>query len=653
MIRSSTSFLIVLLFSGFCRGQDINTRTLLTVDGRKTEAGEFIRMYRKNLEPGKAQDVDAYLQQFILFKLKVADAMRQGLDTTRSFTTELNGYRNQLVRSYLTDNTTKEKLLKTAYQRSLTEVNAMHILISLPENASPEDTLRAWQKASAIRQRILNGEQFDRVARSSSDDKSVLLNGGDLGFFTVFQMISPFEDAAYSMKPGQVSQPVRTPYGYHIIKVVAKRPSSGRVRVAHIMKNSPPGTDPAEAEKAEKEINAIYDKLKNGADFGEMARLYSDHRESAVNGGKLDWFGTGEMIGDFSEAAFAIRDTGTYSKPVRTLYGWHIIKLLDRKKPGSYEESKSFIESRINQSWLDAVSRKTFTDRLKKEYKFSIDQNSLNWFILNTDTLVIQGLKKYDRSLMPAGNLYSFAIRSTSNSGFADYVEKRGFIIDTKDSAFFVNRTLEIKAADDLISYENTQIEKKNPEFRYLMNEFHDGILLFELSNRNVWNRVSEDSAGLIKYYEKHKMEHLTNPGINATVYTLRIADGGKKLETAYKKYSSKQNARELLDAKFNKRKDTLLVITKRRWFKGDDPVIDSLKWNKGEQYLKINGFPSIISINEIIEPLPLPLRDVKSEMMAAWQDELENTWREQLKKKYSVKLDNMVLAEVKKKLAR
>lgn len=653
MIRSSTSFLIVLLFSGFCRGQDINTRTLLTVDGRKTEAGEFIRMYRKNLEPGKAQDVDAYLQQFILFKLKVADAMRQGLDTTRSFTTELNGYRNQLVRSYLTDNTTKEKLLKTAYQRSLTEVNAMHILISLPENASPEDTLRAWQKASAIRQRILNGEQFDRVARSSSDDKSVLLNGGDLGFFTVFQMISPFEDAAYSMKPGQVSQPVRTPYGYHIIKVVAKRPSSGRVRVAHIMKNSPPGTDPAEAEKAEKEINAIYDKLKNGADFGEMARLYSDHRESAVNGGKLDWFGTGEMIGDFSEAAFAIRDTGTYSKPVRTLYGWHIIKLLDRKKPGSYEESKSFIESRINQSWLDAVSRKTFTDRLKKEYKFSIDQNSLNWFILNTDTLVIQGLKKYDRSLMPAGNLYSFANRSTSNSGFADYVEKRGFIIDTKDSAFFVNRTLEIKAADDLISYENTQIEKKNPEFRYLMNEFHDGILLFELSNRNVWNRVSEDSAGLIKYYEKHKMEHLTNPGINATVYTLRIADGGKKLETAYKKYSSKQNARELLDAKFNKRKDTLLVITKRRWFKGDDPVIDSLKWNKGEQYLKINGFPSIISINEIIEPLPLPLRDVKSEMMAAWQDELENTWREQLKKKYSVKLDNMVLAEVKKKLAR
>lgn len=653
MTRSSLLFLIIFLCSCYCHAQDINSRTLLTVDGRKTEAGEFIRMYQKNQEPGKTQNIDDYLQQFILFKLKVADAMHQRLDTTSAFKTELNGYRNQLVRNYLTDNQTKEKLLKAAYQKSLSEINAWHILIALPQNPAPEDTLKAWQKAMAIRQRIINGEQFEQVARSSSDDQSVLTNGGNLGYFTVFQTIAPFEDAAYNLKPGQISQPVRTPYGYHIIKVAGKRASTGRVKVAHIMKNCPPGTDPADAEKAEKEINAIYDKLKSGADFREMAKLYSDHKESAINGGELDWFGTGEMIADFSEAAFAIRDTGTFTRPVRTLYGWHIIKLIGRKKPGTFEESRSFLESRLNQSGLDALARKAFIEKLKKEYKFIIDQNSLGWFILNTDTLIIQGLKKYDRNLIPDGNIYTFANKVTSNSDFANYLEKRGFMIATKDSVLFINRSIETKAGDDLVNYENSQLEKKNPEFRYLMNEFHDGILLFEISNRKVWNRVNDDTLGLKKYYESHKTDHLTPPGISAVLYTLKVPDGAKKLESAYKKYSAKKNSKELLFAKFNKKKDTLLVITEREWFKGDDAAIDNLKWVKGDQYFKINGFPSIISINKIIEQLPLPLRDVKGEMMTRWQDELENSWREQLKTGYSVKLDNMVLADVKKKLAR
>ena len=370
----------------------------MIVDGKNIQAGEFIRMYKKSREPGKTLDVDNYLRQFTIFKLKVAEALNEGYDTTRSFRNELNGYRNQLAQNYLTDTQTKEKLLQKAFQRSLTEINAWHILIALPQEASPEDTLKAWQKATDIRERIIMGEPFESVARGTSDDKSVKINGGNLGYFSVFQMIMPFEDAAYSLKKGAISMPVRTPYGYHIITVADRRPSRGRIKVAHIMKAVPPGTNEKEALKAKVTIDSIYTLLKRGASFSELARKYSDHKESAVKGGELDWFGTGEIISDFSEAAFAISDTGNYSEPVHTVYGWHIIKLLDKKAPGTFEETRSFLESKINQSYLNSISEKSFIDKLKKEYNFQIINNNYTWFVNHTDTLIIKGLKTYNRS---------------------------------------------------------------------------------------------------------------------------------------------------------------------------------------------------------------------------------------------------------------
>ena len=348
-IRLSYLVLIICLFPVVCHSQDLNAKILLNVDVSEIQAGEFIRMYQKSTEPGKTPDIDGYLQQFIVFKLKVAEAIDEGYDTTKAFRNELNGYRNQLAQNYLTDTQTKENLLQKAYQRSLTEINAWHILVALPQEPTPEDTLKEWQKAIDIRERIIKGESFESVARGTSDDKSVKINGGNLGYFSVFQMIMPFEDAAYSLKKGAVSMPVRTPFGYHIMKVTDKRPAKGKIKVAHIMKTVPPGTDEKEAEKAEEEINDISKMLQEGASFAEVAKKYSDHKESSIKGGELNWFSSGEIISDFSEAAFAIADTGKFTKPVRTLYGWHIIKLLDKKAPGTFEESRSFLESKINQ----------------------------------------------------------------------------------------------------------------------------------------------------------------------------------------------------------------------------------------------------------------------------------------------------------------
>jgi peptidyl-prolyl cis-trans isomerase SurA len=453
-VRLSLLILISIILQDKCPAQDLNDRILMTVDKNSVVAGEFIRMYKKSFEPGKKTDLDSYLQQFIVFRLKVADALHNGYDTTKAFKSELQGYRTQLAQNYLTDSGVKEKLLKEAYQRSLTEVNAWHILVNCSAEATPQDTLKAWKKAMDIRERIINGEQFEQVARGTSDDISVKLNGGDLGYFTVFQMIMPFEDAAYTLKKGEISQPVRTPYGYHIIQVVDKRPSKGKIKVAHIMKTlPPPGTDPKEEKKAEDEINSIYKQLQGGTPFNELAVKYSDHKESAVNGGEINWFGAGEIISAFSEAAFSLKNNGDYTGPVKTPYGWHIIKRLDLKAPGSYADSKSYLESKINQSYLNSLSQKILIEKLKKEYKFRLYPASFKWFVENTDTMIIMGLSKYDRKSMPGGPLYTFANQQFTNRDFASSIEKRGSMIVTKDPEYFINHSIEIRLSDQILAY--------------------------------------------------------------------------------------------------------------------------------------------------------------------------------------------------------
>jgi peptidyl-prolyl cis-trans isomerase SurA len=640
-----------ILSPGTGSSQNLSDKVLMTVDKQIITAGEFIRMYKKSYDPASTKDIDSYSGQFVIFKLKVADAIREGYDTTRAFRTELQGYRDQLAQNYLTDNSTKEKLLKQAYQRSLTEVNGWHILINCPPEANPADSLLAWKKARDVRERIILGEPFEQVARSASDDPSVKINGGNLGYFTVFQMIMPFEDAAYNLKKGEISQPVRTPYGFHIITVTARRPSVGKIKVAHIMKSVPPGADEKIARKAEEEIRNIYDSLQKGASFSDLAVKYSDHKESASGGGELNWFGAGEIISDFAEAAFSLSKNGDYTKPVRTPYGWHIIKRIDKKAPGSFEETKAWLESKINASYLNSISKKAFIEKLKKEYKYRTDPAVIEWFIKNTDTLIMQGLARYDRKEIPPGAIYTFADQKLTARDFAAYIEKRGSMIATKDSSVFIAQSLETRSSDHIMNYENSVLEKKYPEFRYLMKEFHDGILLFEVSGKKVWNLAQEDSVGLKKYYEENKNKYLTKAGISAKIYTLRKEDGMKSLSAAFKKYSRYPDQDKKMTQKFIVKNDTLLTIKKGIWYKGDNKAVDDLDRSKRIHETLIDGFPSIVIVDNIIDAVPLPFKEVQGEMTAAWQQSLEDNWVKQLKEKYSVKIDNGVMEEIRKNL--
>lgn len=628
--------------------QALNDKTLMTVAGKDISAGEFIRMLRKSSAPGSKPDAAEYLQHYINFRLKVADALNEGTDTTVAFRNELNGYRNQLAQNYLTDPDTKEKYLRMAYERSLTEINAWHILISCPADCRPEDTLSARQKALDIRERIIKGEPFEKAALESSDDPSVEINGGNLGYFSVFQMISPFEDAAYALNKGDISMPVRTPYGYHIIRIADRRPASGKVLTAHIMKMSPPGASAEDAAEAERSINEIHDRLQLGASFSELAEQYSDDSQSASEGGQMKWFGTGEIISEFAEAAFSIKDKGNYTLPVRSPYGWHIIKLLDRKAHGTYEEMLPFLESRINPGYINSLSRKAFVSNLKKEYGFTLDTAVCKWFLDNTDTLIIQGLSKYNRREIPSGNLFAFAGRQFSADEFASFIEKNEAGPGTGEPAHFVGESLEMLVSDQLIKHEDSVLEEKYPEFQYLMKEFHDGILFFDISERKIWNRMQEDSIGLLRYYEKHKHNFPGKRKMEVKIYTLSLKNGAGKLRSAYRKFSGKADCDKRMLDRFNMVTDSLLSISEAVWSEGD-PGTDRLKWKKDVIRTKSNNYPSLIVINRIIEPSPLPLEEVKAEMMAGYQDFLESEWLGQLREKYPVSIDAGVLEELTK----
>ncbi|MBA4322877.1 MAG: hypothetical protein C0408_08685 [Odoribacter sp.] len=418
------------------------------------------------------------------------------------------------------------------------------------------------------------------------------------------------------------------------------------------MKAAPPGTPEEVANRAKDEITDIYDQLKKGVSFSELAAKYSDHKESASNGGELNWFGAGEIISDFAEAAFSLSENGDFTKPVRTMFGWHIIKRIDKKAHGSFEEIRPWLESKINESYLNSISKKSYIEKLKREYKYRVNTNAFNWFVTNTDTLIMKGQAKYNRSGMPSGAIYTFANQQFTTKDFAASVEKRGPMIMNDDPSVYITGFINTILSDQILSYENSILEKKYPEFRYLMNEFHDGILLFEISGKKVWNKAQDDSTGLNIYYEENKNKFLTREGIEVKIYSLKKSDEMKSLSKVFKKYSKFSDRDKRMLEKYISKNDTLLSIKEETWYKGENKTIDSLKNLKIPQETIINGFPSIIVINKTIEAVPLPFAEVQGEMITGYQEFLEENWIKQLKGKYTVKIYHGVLEEIRKKLS-
>ncbi|HRH38168.1 MAG TPA: peptidylprolyl isomerase, partial [Flavobacteriales bacterium] len=385
---------------------------LMTVDGQPVTRAEFEAIYKKNNKEAAVTHtaLDEYMELFINYKLKVREAEKMGMDTIGKFRTELDGYRKQLARPYLIDRELNDALMHEAYERSKQEVRASHILISCTPEASPEDTLAAWKKLMGLRDRIAKGEDFANVAqgKGGSDDPSVAKNAGDLGWFGALQMVYPFENAAYNTPIDQLSQPVRTRFGYHILKVTGKRPARGQLKVAHIMLRSADTDDAEKKTMAEGRIREIHKQLTDGTiTFNDAALKYSEDEGSNSKGGELQQFGSGSsvhMIEEFEDAAFALTKVGELSQPIKTRFGWHIIKLLEIIPPPTYEASKGELKSKISRDSRADITRSAFLARLKRDYAFvtypanmkavykMVDTTIFSKGISTTDTIIRKNL---------------------------------------------------------------------------------------------------------------------------------------------------------------------------------------------------------------------------------------------------------------------
>ena len=492
---------IVLLFvlsvsvSIFAQKKD---KKLITIDGEKTTVSEFKRVYEKNLDAidnEDAKSITKNLELYINYKLKVKEAYAIKLDTLPSYKREMETYKNQLSAPYLQDTTFIDKLVKDAYFRTKNQVKAKHILIRMSKDANPKDTLIAYNKILKLRDRILNGEKFEAVAAESSDDKSAKDdpktgrkgNGGNLGYFSAFNMVYPFEDAAYSTKVGEISMPFKTQFGYHIMQVVDFKESKGQIEAAHILVRDTSAV-------GEKKIGDIYNKLKANENFEDLAKEYSEDPGSKGNGGKLGKFGVGRMVKPFSDAAFSLENINDFSKPFKTRFGWHIVKLIKKYPIESFDEMKKALKAKVKKSSRMQLSEKAVVNKLKKEYTIIEFEEAKN--ILERKD--IRAIAKDSLK----NTIISINDKKITQETFVKYIRNRRHL-----PAF---KLFEMFKEDQIMKYYKENLIYTEPEYAYTLKEYEDGLLLFELMQNKIWTKSSKDTLGLKNYFKANAANYKT-----------------------------------------------------------------------------------------------------------------------------------------------
>jgi peptidyl-prolyl cis-trans isomerase SurA len=496
---------------------------LETIGGKPVYTSEFEYVYNKNNSNAdnaySRESIQEYLDLYTNFRLKVMDAESRGLDTTAAFKAELEGYKQQLAQPYLTEKSVTDKLVREAYTRMQQEINASHILINVAADAEPKDTLAAYNRLLALRQRAVAGEDFEKLASTYSEDPSARDNNGNLGYFTALQMVYPFEDAAYKTQPGQLTPPVRTRFGYHLIKVNEARKAQGEIKVAHIMVRSTPGMPKADSVMAKKKVDEIYARVLRKENWDKLVSQFSEDASSSQNGGELPWFGTGRMIPSFEEAAFKLANAGDLSRPVLTPYGWHIIKFLERRTLPPYEDMEQSLRSRVAKDSRSELNKAAFLKRIKAENNFQEMAPAKSYALSKADTTLIAGTWK-NRFSGKETELPLFTIqnRRFTIKEFFDYVEQSQRPRQQSSAGHALAVYYDNFVNQSLINYEKENLENKYVDYRMLVREYRDGILLFQLMDEKVWSKAIEDTVGLQNFFQRHRDNYRWDTRAEATV---------------------------------------------------------------------------------------------------------------------------------------
>ena len=613
---------------------------VLKINGKSVHKSEFEYIYNKNnsnyaIEKKSLED---YLELFVNYKLKVVEAESLGLDTTKAFKDELRGYRTQLAQPYLVDRSVDEQLIKEAYERLTESVSVRHILVKLSPESTDKERKAAYSKISSLRDEVIKGADFSEVAKKSSDCPSSS-KGGDLGFISGFMTVYPFESAAYNTPVGEISSIVETKFGYHIIQVDDRRADVGELLVAHIMKEVPRKATPEQIEASKRVVEDCLERVSKGEDFASLAKEFSDDKYSASKGGELSWFGVNRLPKPFEEAAYAL-EVGGLSSVVRTDYGWHLIKLIDKRSVSSFEDKRAEIIRKLANDERASKGKMALIDRLRKEYNVTKYQQSL-------DEVLNVASQMSDSSLIAAAPsmtkpLITIKESSYSQGDYINYIVSKGNNTNIKEQ---LKSKIGEYENDMIIKYEDQHLESKYSEFNNLMQEYRDGILLFEVSNAQVWDKASKDTAGLNRFFQENRAKYtFDTPRFKGYILQCKDQETAQRVRTIIAT-TPIDSLNSRIKSEINN-ESVVARVTKGLYSKGDNKIVDALHFNVSK--LDASGELTDISLlgKELVDA-PEEYTDVKGLVTADYQNWLEKQWVESLRNKYKVKVNKKVVKSI------
>jgi len=622
---------------------------LFEVDGVPVHVSEFNYIYSKT--NGKNADfsrksLDEYLDLYVKFKLKVRKAKEMRLDTIKQLQDELAGYRKQLADSYLLDKTVKRDLAKELYDRMQKDVDISHIFVSYGPNPLPKDTLAAYDKAMAIKKRLEGGEDFEALAKEASDDKTAARNGGRIGFITAMfpNGMYNLETAAYEGKLKQFLGPVRTSGGYHIVRVNDRRPAYGEVEIAHLLiRNNE--ANPAEAKAR---IDSLYQALEKGASFDKLASAFSEDGQTKSKQGYIGFIGIKRFAAGFEEAMFSIKKDGGYSKPIQSNIGWHIIKRITRPGIQPFEMERSRLEGMVGKDSRLELAKKKMLAQIKKESKYRENTAVFNKYAeaLNDTFLTFRWrptvanskdvLFTLGKSFKPTvGEFNEYLMRSSRDR------MRMARVGDVKAVA----RTLFDSFVDEqILKYEESQLDVKNPAFKALMREYEEGILLFEATKMLVWDKASQDTLGLEEYFAKIDGKYKWKERANTIIYRIS-KQYESQVDTIYD-YAKTHTAQEV-KAKFNSDGKVIVNAEEKALEKGRHPELNRIEWVPNSMSkITTNDKNNTITFHRLLELIPpssKTLKEARGYVIADYQDHLEREWIKELREAYKVKINDAV----------
>jgi peptidyl-prolyl cis-trans isomerase SurA len=643
-------FLIVVFTLCFVtiKAQNSNEEVLFTIDNDSVYVSEFTRVFNKNIDLVKDEsqkDVDEYLKLFINYKLKLKEAKTLGLDKKKSYINELASYKSQLASNYLTNSKVTDELIEEAYNRSVKEIQASHILFRLDENPTPEDTLKAYNELIKLRDRVMN-EGFEAVKNDVHDGK--IIYAEDLGYFSSFKMVYNFETAAYNTSVGEVSMPFKTRFGYHIVIVTDVRASRGERTVAHIMISNQKKDQPHD--NPESRINDIYLKLQQGEDFKALAKQFSEDQSSASKGGMLSPFTGGQLSSlKFENEAFALEKVGDISEPFETEFGWHIIKLYDKKSIESFENMKGELQEKVKRDSRSQLINETLINNLKKQYNISSKRPDLSYFVSIINDSYFTGNWTLPTDFKAEELLLKIQNKQITYADFGAFLERnqkrqmpKTTIVNLVDSSY------DIFLEKQLFQYKEENLELENQDYAYIVEEYRDGLLLFDLMETEIWNAAKNDSVGLQQFYKDNKADYFWNQRVDAVVASSAKKTTIKKVQSLLLENKTPEQIKEVI----NSEKVIDVIFT--------SGIMDAQHQSLPETFQFITGISDIYKFNDgyivanVLAVLPKELKtfdEAKGAVISDFQNYKEANWILGLEKKYQVTVYPVVLEKVKKQL--